>query len=81
MAVATQGQEATFGPSNPPSLEAWKSIVSCDYCSLHWHLDCLDPPLSSMPPEGKRWMCPNHADKLLVSTDSMPVVESSYNPL
>ncbi|KAF8582197.1 hypothetical protein K439DRAFT_1635501 [Ramaria rubella] len=40
----------------------WKSIVSCDYCSLHWHLDCLDPPLSSMPPAHKKWMCPAHVE-------------------
>ncbi|OJA07604.1 hypothetical protein AZE42_06275 [Rhizopogon vesiculosus] len=30
--------------------------------SLHWHLDCLDPPLVSMPPFNKKWMCPNHAE-------------------
>ncbi|KAJ7702440.1 hypothetical protein B0H17DRAFT_1044342 [Mycena rosella] len=39
-----------------------KSIVSCDYCSLHWHLDCLEPPLPTMPPLNKKWMCPNHAE-------------------
>ncbi|KAF8590137.1 hypothetical protein K439DRAFT_1657461 [Ramaria rubella] len=40
----------------------WKSIVSCGYCSLHWHLDCLDPPLSSMPPAHKKWLCPAHVE-------------------
>ncbi|EGN96125.1 hypothetical protein SERLA73DRAFT_170540 [Serpula lacrymans var. lacrymans S7.3] len=45
--------------------EVWKSMLSCDYCSLHWHLDCLDPPLASMPPFGKKWMCPNHTDQVL----------------
>ncbi|KAG5637860.1 hypothetical protein H0H81_002899 [Sphagnurus paluster] len=45
--------------------EAWKSIVSCDYCSLHWHLDCLEPPLSTMPPFTKKWMCPNHAEQII----------------
>ncbi|KAL6598692.1 hypothetical protein U3516DRAFT_563513 [Neocallimastix sp. 'constans'] len=24
-------------------------LVQCDYCDLSWHLDCLDPPLSSNP--------------------------------
>ena len=24
-------------------------MVQCDYCDLSWHLDCLDPPLSSNP--------------------------------
>ncbi|KAJ7043330.1 hypothetical protein C8F04DRAFT_1074418 [Mycena alexandri] len=42
-----------------------KSMVSCDYCTLHWHLDCLDPPMSTMPPINKKWMCPNHAEKVL----------------
>lgn len=47
--------------------DTWKNIVSCDYCDLHWHLDCLDPPLSTMPVFPKKWMCPNHADRALVS--------------
>ncbi|GJJ12447.1 hypothetical protein Clacol_006689 [Clathrus columnatus] len=45
---------------NPDGGTLWKSIVSCDYCSLHWHLDCLDPPLASMPAAHKKWMCPAH---------------------
>ncbi|TPX65945.1 hypothetical protein SpCBS45565_g04785 [Spizellomyces sp. 'palustris'] len=28
-------------------------LVKCDYCPLYWHLDCLDPPLTSIPPELK----------------------------
>ncbi|KAJ3156387.1 hypothetical protein HDU89_004169 [Geranomyces variabilis] len=28
-------------------------LVKCDYCPLLWHLDCLDPPLTCMPPETK----------------------------
>jgi hypothetical protein len=46
--------------------EAWKSIISCDYCDLHWHLDCLDPPLPTMPPFTKKWMCPVHAEQVIV---------------
>jgi hypothetical protein len=45
---------------------SWRSIVSCDYCSLSWHLDCLDPPLAVMPNTGKKWMCPNHAEQVMV---------------
>lgn len=48
--------------------ELWRSIVSCDFCPLHWHLDCLSPPLLSMPPLDRKWMCPNHVDHTLVST-------------
>ena len=50
--------------------EGWKSIVSCDYCDLSWHLDCLDPPLDSMPLFGVKWMCPNHADRVYVRSHS-----------
>ncbi|KNC99641.1 uncharacterized protein SPPG_05024 [Spizellomyces punctatus DAOM BR117] len=28
-------------------------LVKCDYCPLYWHLDCLDPPLTGVPPELK----------------------------
>ncbi|KAJ7074387.1 hypothetical protein C8F01DRAFT_1100335 [Mycena amicta] len=52
--------------------EIWKSIVSCDYCDLHWHLDCLDPPLPTMPPITKKWMCPNHAEKVLLPKLRIP---------
>jgi len=53
--------------SKAASPENWKNILSCDYCNLHWHLDCLDPPLSSLPPVHKKWMCPNHVERVLVS--------------
>ncbi|KAH9951481.1 hypothetical protein B0H21DRAFT_719147 [Amylocystis lapponica] len=45
--------------------ESGRCIVSCDYCHLHWHLDCLEPPLAYMPVWSKKWMCPNHADRTL----------------
>ncbi|EPQ58257.1 hypothetical protein GLOTRDRAFT_57044, partial [Gloeophyllum trabeum ATCC 11539] len=50
----------------------WKSIVSCDYCDLHFHLDCLDPPLPSMPSFGKKWMCPNHAEHVIQPKRRIP---------
>ncbi|KAI0075473.1 hypothetical protein K474DRAFT_1391773 [Panus rudis PR-1116 ss-1] len=40
-----------------------RMIISCDYCHLHWHLDCVDPPMAYMPPWGRKWMCPNHAEQ------------------
>ncbi|KAG0205069.1 hypothetical protein BGX33_008126 [Mortierella sp. NVP41] len=40
-------------------------MVSCDHCPLHWHLDCLSPPLASPPPSTNKWMCPNHADHVM----------------
>lgn len=48
--------------------QAWRSIVSCDFCPLHWHLDCLDPPLSNMPSNSRKWKCPCHIEELLVHT-------------
>ena len=42
------------------SSSAAKRIMSCDYCSHHWHMDCLDPPLTALPPLTKKWMCPLH---------------------
>ena len=40
---------------------AARRILSCDHCTQHWHMDCLDPPLASLPPLTKKWMCPLHA--------------------
>ena len=47
--------------------DTWTSMISCDYCDLNWHLDCLDPPVASMPTFGIKWMCPNHAEQVHVS--------------
>ncbi|KAG1801777.1 uncharacterized protein BJ212DRAFT_1398810 [Suillus subaureus] len=58
--------------SHSATPEVWRSMVSCDYCSLHWHLDCLDPPLVAMPPFNKKWMCPNHADHVLQPKRRIP---------
>ncbi|KAK2467096.1 hypothetical protein APHAL10511_001354 [Amanita phalloides] len=52
--------------------DTWKGIISCDYCNLHWHLDCLDPPLSSMPPLSRKWMCPNHAERVMPTKRRIP---------
>ncbi|KAG0254465.1 hypothetical protein BG011_005765 [Mortierella polycephala] len=40
-------------------------MISCDHCPLHWHLDCLSPPMASAPPNTRKWMCPNHAEHVL----------------
>ncbi|TDZ37226.1 Uncharacterized protein C8035_v007341 [Colletotrichum spinosum] len=41
-----------------------RAIIPCSVCGLHWHLDCLDPPLA-IPPVLRTWRCPIHADDLL----------------
>ncbi|KZT33985.1 hypothetical protein SISSUDRAFT_1053497 [Sistotremastrum suecicum HHB10207 ss-3] len=57
----------------------WKNMVSCDYCTLSWHLDCLEPPLSTMPLQTKKWMCPNHADQTIknrrIPRNGLPPIE------
>ncbi|CAH1994433.1 unnamed protein product [Acanthoscelides obtectus] len=40
-------------------------LIACDFCESFYHLDCLDPPLTS-PPTG-RWMCPMHVENYLDS--------------
>ncbi|KAH8117160.1 hypothetical protein DFH11DRAFT_1573457 [Phellopilus nigrolimitatus] len=61
-----------------PSIH-WKGILSCDFCPLHWHIDCLDPPLASLPSLSRKWRCPNHAHlsapKLRVPKVSAPPIE------
>lgn len=45
-------------------------MVSCDFCPLIFHLDCLQPPLT-IPPSTV-WMCPIHPDAKIVSRRSSP---------
>ncbi|KFY43036.1 hypothetical protein V494_02126, partial [Pseudogymnoascus sp. VKM F-4513 (FW-928)] len=42
-------------------------IIPCSFCGLHWHLDCLDPPLANPPTisSTRPWKCPCHIDDLL----------------
>jgi hypothetical protein len=50
-----------------------REIISCDFCGLNWHLDCLNPPLANPPfrdPQNRakyRWKCPAHADTILTT--------------
>ncbi|KAH8386729.1 hypothetical protein KR093_002334 [Drosophila rubida] len=38
-------------------------LISCDYCPLYYHQDCLDPPLTALP--AGLWMCPNHVENFI----------------
>ncbi|PVH14942.1 uncharacterized protein CXQ87_005220 [Candidozyma duobushaemuli] len=42
-----------------------RTMVSCDYCPLYWHLDCLPEPVSSAKTIGLKWRCPNHIENLV----------------
>ena len=39
--------------------------IHCDYCPLIYHLDCLTPPMTSLPLPHQKWMCPNHMEPIL----------------
>ncbi|KAF5391799.1 hypothetical protein D9757_001651 [Collybiopsis confluens] len=64
-AAAPSAKRARRATARAEQYEMWKNIISCDYCDLHWHLDCLDPPLSTMPSFSKKWMCPNHSEQII----------------
>lgn len=49
-------------------------LISCDYCSLFYHQDCLDPPMTALP--AGRWMCPNHPNHFIVSSFSQILSQS-----
>lgn len=71
-ATAPASKRPRRSTSKAASPETWKSIVSCDYCHLHWHLDCLNPPLPTMPLTNKKWMCPNHVERVLPPKRRIP---------
>ncbi|EPT05920.1 hypothetical protein FOMPIDRAFT_41897 [Fomitopsis schrenkii] len=78
-ASASATKRARMETSGPTRPESGRSIVSCDYCHLHWHLDCVDPPMSCMPPWGRKWMCPNHADRIFQPKRRIP--KSNATPI
>ncbi|XP_043197595.1 PHD finger protein 12-like isoform X7 [Amphibalanus amphitrite] len=41
-------------------------LMACDYCPSCFHMDCLDPPMTTMP-TGSVWMCPLHVENFLDS--------------
>lgn len=41
-----------------------RTLVSCDYCPLKWHLDCLLEPVCLAKTLGLKWRCPNHVESL-----------------
>ncbi|PVF99736.1 hypothetical protein CPB86DRAFT_702734 [Serendipita vermifera] len=65
------------GPSTAKSAifdlsEGGRPILSCDYCPLHWHMDCLDPPMTAIPARERRWMCPNHIEHIFALKPRIP---------
>ncbi|KAI1824790.1 hypothetical protein F4861DRAFT_226851 [Xylaria intraflava] len=67
-----------------------RPIIPCSVCGLHWHLECLSPPLA-LPPILRTWRCPCHVDDVLSNLPArlapahkyrkikhMPVIEQNY---
>ncbi|WAR53155.1 hypothetical protein PtB15_2B586 [Puccinia triticina] len=40
-------------------------IIGCGACEAHFHLECLDPPLVTLPSFPYKWVCPLHMHKTL----------------
>ncbi|KAF7724882.1 hypothetical protein EC973_000595 [Apophysomyces ossiformis] len=59
-----------------------KPIISCDYCPLYWHMDCLNPPMAAPPNLARKWMCPNHVEHALPLTrrQRKPLIIDSVYP-
>ncbi|KAK6950290.1 hypothetical protein Daesc_008616 [Daldinia eschscholtzii] len=68
-----------------------RPIIPCSVCGLHWHLECLDPPLA-VPPVPRTWRCPCHVDDMLSELPerlapahrhrkikNAPVIEQAYS--
>lgn len=81
---AIENSTSSTDPSSHPQLlgepssrqrreeQGWRKMVSCDFCSSHWHLDCVGPvPMVGLPSLARKWMCPNHTDHL-VRLDRIP---------
>ncbi|SCU97569.1 LAMI_0F10550g1_1 [Lachancea mirantina] len=57
-------RQSKMGTVDHPEDE--RLIMTCDYCSTPWHLDCLpDVPRASFKNLGSRWSCPLHANDLI----------------
>ncbi|CAL8129715.1 unnamed protein product [Orchesella dallaii] len=42
------------------------ALIQCDKCDVFFHLDCIDPPLTTIP--ATVWICPLHPEPYLEST-------------
>jgi hypothetical protein len=66
-----KGSAAPIGNKVQYGLAPGRKMLSCDYCNLNWHADCLEPPLMVMPNPQKKWQCPNHASHVAVSVGAI----------
>ncbi|RXM33283.1 PHD finger protein 21A, partial [Acipenser ruthenus] len=70
----------TSEPSPPPAGDIHEDfctvcrrsgqLLMCDTCSRVYHLDCLDPPLKTIP-KGM-WICPKCQDQILKKEEAIP---------
>ncbi|KAI0128875.1 hypothetical protein BJ170DRAFT_682661 [Xylariales sp. AK1849] len=65
-----------------------RAIIPCSVCGLHWHLECLDPPLTQ-PPAPRSWRCPCHVEDAFMAhlapahkyrkIKHAPLIEQAYS--
>ena len=72
----TENHSLSVRPPVYDLTDGGRPILSCDYCPLHWHMDCLDPPMTAIPARERKWMCPNHIEHIFVSRFVYPFVVS-----
>ncbi len=74
--------ESESTPLLTPDSRQARPLLSCSICPLYFHLDCLDPPLATMPPQTQcdRWCCPVHftKERCLALEISEPLVTACY---
>ena len=64
--VSDEFVPARVVPEADHRCEIWHRIDSpftmllCDECNMGYHMECLTPPLTEVPP--REWYCPNHPD-------------------
>jgi hypothetical protein len=42
-----------------------RMIIPCSFCSLYWHLDCLEFPMAKEPHVARQWRCPAHVNDIM----------------
>lgn len=71
--IRNKTQEVSNGVAPMPSKTCFSCrksckkapLISCDFCPLFFHQDCLDPPMTALPTT--MWMCPVHPHQITVS--------------
>ena len=55
-------------------------MVTCDSCHLHYHIHCLDPPLTKVPKKTAKWGWQCHQCTRNSDDDLVPVIPNFDEP-